>query len=72
VVATELTGLGPLAAVVAAGATTMALTKSGSLYSVGDERELGVAGGGSPFMAHFVEGGVAEISGTAQNHLDRH
>ena len=71
-VATALTGLGPLAAVVATGATTMALTEGGDLYSVGFEQELGVPGGGSPFMAQFVEGGVVEISGTAQNHLDRH
>jgi alpha-tubulin suppressor-like RCC1 family protein len=72
VVASELAMLGPLRAVIAAGLSTIALTKEGNVYTVGEEGELGIEGGEPSLSPQFVEGGVVEISGTAHDHLDRH
>jgi len=69
-VASALATLGPLRSVKAAGLSTMALTASGDVYTVGGEGELGIPSGAASFLPQFVEGGVSEISATAEDHLE--
>lgn len=67
----ELASLGPLKSVIAAARSTMALTEEDELYALGEEGELGTLTDEASLLPQLIEGEVAEISGTATDHMYR-
>lgn len=70
VVDSRLMGM-EIESLVASGFSTLALTQSGELYSLGVGEEIGTLTGESSLMPIPIASGVVEISGTAHNQLMR-